>query len=326
MVNRGARSYALTLSFVLLPSLFAPPAAASEPPQVEFDLACAIDCEEVTPAAFAALHPEEKVIQAVFRVSVRLIAGEESALEELVIDITSPEQRLRVLDFSPDTQLESLTTGTVEISKTSETMQAIGAKLGGDINLPTWPIDAHLSPGGDLGRTKRDVVTEKVEKISPQYAVLTSGTTHQGYGVFFKLKRSLHGSFEGVHEFACKLIVPREWRGDWVLVACQARGLRTKYFVKSSGPCGQDTASVGLYLAGDRQAKEAAFALAHAQGHAGAMLCHDKPAVDPLTKFSHLVSDATALLAGAESNHDRCQAQKHHLARVRKTLARFAGD
>src|SRR5690606_7296372 len=107
---------------------------------------------------------------------------------------------------------------------------------------------------------------ETVKRISPKKAVLTSGTTNQGYGVFFKLKRSLQGSFEGSHTFTCRMIVPYDWSGDWVLVACQARGTRTRYFIKSTELCGQSTAFVGLYLAGEARAKAAAFRLAQLQG------------------------------------------------------------
>jgi len=294
-------------------------AAAAEAPQVEFDLAHALSCEEVTTEEFAALHPDEKVIQVTFRVSVRVTAGKEEDLQELIFDITSPEQRLRILDFDPAIELESETTGEVEISKTSETINTLGAAVGGTVHTPPGPVSGHLTPSANLGSTKREAVTETVTKLSPKKAILTSGTTNQGYGVFFKLKRSLQGSFEGTHTFTCRMIVPCDWAGDWVLVACQARGTRTRYFInKSVELCGQSTAFVGLYLAGEPRAKAAAFRLAQLQGPAVLRALATSPSPDPFTT-------AISQLVSSSSESNRMAQHTKRLEAARLALARFAG-
>ncbi len=245
------------------------PAAADEPTRVEFDLGHTVACTEVTPPEFAALHPEEKVVALTFRVSVRVTSGTAADIDELLFEITSPAQRLRVLDFAPDTQLESETAGEIEISKTEETLHSAGTALDGKVFLPAGPASAHLSPTANLGTTRRKLVVETRKKVPPKRVVLTSGTMHQGHGVFFKLRPSLNGSLEGAHEFACRVIVPQDWSGDWVAVTCQARGETTRYFMTSDAVFGQTTAFVGLYLAGEADAKQAAFRLAHAQGEPG---------------------------------------------------------
>lgn len=307
-------------AWLLMAAVLVPSTAAAEPPQVEFDLAHALSCEDITPEEFAALHPDEKVIQVTFRVSVRVTAGKEEDLKELIFDITSPEQRLRILDFDPAIELESETTGDVEISKTSETINSLSAAVGGTVHTPPGPVSGHVTPSANLGSTKREAVTETVTKLSPKKAILTSGTTNQGHGVFFKLKRSLHGSFEGTHTFTCRIIVPCDWAGDWVLVACQARGTRTRYFInKSVVPCGQSTAFVGLYLAGESHAKAAAFRLAQLQGPAAMSELPTKVSTDPFTMaISHLVSSSSSESSPAARHTQR-------LATARTTLARFAG-
>lgn len=309
---------------VLASLVLALPAGAAEPPRVEFDLAHAVACSEATSDDFAALHPEEKVVQAVFRVSVRLTAGREADVEELLFEITSPEQRLRVLDFDPETTLESEVVGPVKVTKTTEKINSLGASIGGNVAAPLGPAKATLTPAANAGETERDVLVETSKKIAPKQAVLTSGTLHQGHGVFFKLHRSLETSFEGSHEFACRMIVPHDWTGDWVLVSCQARGEQKRYFVKSTVPCGQTTAFVGLYLAGEPQARAAAFRLAHAQGRSATTVGAPRSSPDPLTfALTHWMHGGVSREAAEAS---RTLTPEERLVAARRTLGRFSGQ
>ena len=47
-----------------------PVADAASPPSVRFSTSHAVACRDVTPPEFAALYPEEKLIEAQFRVDV----------------------------------------------------------------------------------------------------------------------------------------------------------------------------------------------------------------------------------------------------------------
>ena len=50
-----------------------------------------------------------------------------------------------------------------------------------------------------------------------------------------------------------------------MLLSCRADGERTRYFMKGTYPCGESRFVVGLFLDGDREAKQAAIALADRQ-------------------------------------------------------------
>jgi hypothetical protein len=243
-------------------------ASAVEAPRVEFDVSPVVSCQDVTTPDDIEARPDEVVLEATYRVSIRLIAGEERDLEELVFEITNPERRLRVVDFSPSTQLESRLAGEVEVTSTSEKLSSLGVSLGGQVAVPVAGVEVKAAPSANIGTTRRNVVTETRKKIPPKELVVASGTIEQSAGVFFKLKPSLDGSFEGQKEFVCRYAAPIGWRGDWTLVRCAAQG-RVKHLLSTSvETCGSEKAYVGLYRNGDLAAKLAARQLAAAQQYA----------------------------------------------------------
>jgi len=98
--------------------------------------------------------------------------------------------------------------------------------------------------------------------------------------------------------------VPRDWRGDYLLVSCRADGQRSRYFIKGIYPCGESRFVVGLYLEGDLEAKQAAIGLADRQ------LALQRQGVS-----SDEVTD--------ESESD---SEKNGLQNAAKLLRRFAGN
>ncbi|MEK6246822.1 MAG: hypothetical protein N2C12_01500, partial [Planctomycetales bacterium] len=78
-------------------------AYAGDALQVAFDCGSAIVCRDVTPKKFAQSNPDEKVVEATWRISARVDQGDIEDLKELLIEIHSPGQRARVMDFHPKT-------------------------------------------------------------------------------------------------------------------------------------------------------------------------------------------------------------------------------
>ena len=109
--------------------------AEAAQPKAAFDLGYVVECRDVTQQAFALLHPNEKVIEANLRLTVRLESGEEKDLEQLLFEITSPAERLRVIDFLPKTQLEVDATDGIEVTKTTETINSLGGSLGTNLSV-----------------------------------------------------------------------------------------------------------------------------------------------------------------------------------------------
>ncbi len=235
-------------------------------PNVIFDSSVTVTCTDVTPADFASAHPGEKVIEARFRVSALLEQGSANDIEEVLVLIQSPARRLRVVDFAPKTELVTDVTGEIEVVETSEDTETLDASVGGTVSVDYGVVKAKASPAVGGGNTQRNIFTEKYHRIPPRELLLSSGTTNNEYGVFFKLKPSAQTSLEGMREYTCRFAVPEGWRGDWVMLQCHAKGYSGVGVFRSLEACGYRRAYVGLYLAGDAEAQLAAARLAEAQG------------------------------------------------------------
>lgn len=264
-----SRRFNCPVSFVVVCSIgllgFAPPVRGDEPVEVQFDCRPAIACRDVTPPEFLDAHPQEKVVEAVVRVSVRASRGNPDHIQELLFELRGPQRRMRVLDFSPMNQFESEATEPIQVSKIVEDSRSVGISLGGKAVAPVGEVKVEAAPQASLGKSKRNVVTENWKKRPPQRAIVISGTTDDGYGVFYKFKPSSQSSLEGVKELTCRFAVPSNWRGDWLLLSCRATGDRLKYFVKTTTTCGRRRDVLGLYLAGDPDAQDAAEQLSRVQ-------------------------------------------------------------
>ena len=132
------------------------------------------------------------------------------------------------------------------------------------------PLPASAHPVASLGRNEHDSVTEEMRKMPAKKPLIISGTFSQRQGVFFKFKQSNQVSLEGIKSITCSFIVPRDWRGDYLLVSCRADGQGSRYFIKGIYPCGESRFVVGLYLEGDLEAKQAAIGLADRQTRSAA--------------------------------------------------------
>ena len=288
------------------------PAHAAQP-KVNFDLGYVVECHDVTPQAFAMLHPDEKIIEANLRVSVRLDKGEEKDVDQLQFEITSPGERLRIIDFLPRTQIEPEAADNIEVVKTNETIRSLGASVGTTISLSggnqhaNGAVVSSALPAGSANATQRHELKETTKKIPSGRAVVTSGTLENEHGVFFKLKRTVAGSFEGIKLFSFRFAVPSDWRGDWLVISCQARGTVTRYFFKSVEEIGSSKAFLALYLAGDMSSERAAGELAQAQEQYFAV----KP---PKDRYDLIITTlATEARPWRDSSHT------HHVATAVKT-------
>lgn len=267
MLHNGFRFRYCVFAFVTVASSHGIPnrTEGGEPIEVAFDCAAAISCRDVTPLEFAESNYHERIIEMVIPLSIRVIRGDSADLRELVFEIRSPQRRMRVVQFRPQTQLESVADGPIQMTETVEKQRSIGASLGGSVKAPIGDVRIEGAPSANLGVSKRNVVTETWKKLPPKQATVVSGTTADGYGVFFRFKRSTQESFEGVKELTLRFIVPASFRADWLLLSCRATGDRLKYFIKATVPCGERRYVLGLHSAGDRGAQRAAYELARLQ-------------------------------------------------------------
>lgn len=257
----GVSPLAMCLFFGLQPAL-----VRASGPEIEFDLVPVVECRDVTPPEFAATHPDQRVIEAVLRISMRLKSGSAHDVREITLEVASRDQSLLVFDYCPNLVLESDVAGEIEITKTHETGSSIGAGITGGTGIPYGGVNVNVSPNATVGTSKRDQLTETAKRIPDKDVVLVGGTMDSGYGVFFKFRPSGQTPVEGRKEFVCRYVVPRTWRGDWLAVSIHAIGEHKEYFLKSIKPSGAGQWELGLFLAGDKEARSAAWQLAATQG------------------------------------------------------------
>jgi len=237
-----------------------PATARAEPPIVGFDVSYSVECREATPIEFAEANPQSKIVEARFQVSSLLRRGTEKDIKELMYVIWSPEKRLRVLDFEPQTQVGSEVTDSIEVVETEEDMTS----LNGSATVRIDPLAGiHVAPSAGASKMKKQHLEQRYSKLPPKHLLLASGTTHREHGVFFKLKPSSQTSLEGQREFVCLFVVPKGWRGDYAYVDCTATPRNRTPWTKPE-QYGSRRVLVGLYLQGDAEAREAAERLAYA--------------------------------------------------------------
>ena len=219
----------------------------------------------------------EKVIEARFRVSILLTQGRQEDIEDLVVVIQSPENRLHVVDFSPKTELATDVTGPIETTKTDDNTVTAEAKLGAGVVARYGVADVGAST------SNHQTTKSSFKQLPAKCLVLASGTTHGEHGVFFKVKGSPQVSLEGAKEFTCLFAVPKNWRGDWCTLSCQARAYKKHYLNSKIENCGQSEVFIGMYLVGDDASKAAARRLDAVQGKTTVSMrpsrwpCRDEP-------------------------------------------------
>ncbi len=214
-----SHKFILSLATLLLPLLAG--AAVAEDPEVQFDCDPAVVCRDITPVEFSLSNPDEKIIETTLRISTRMTEGAVEDLQELIYEIKSPS--VRIHDFSPRTELSSEYVEPIQIVKTIDKSNTIGGSVNGTMSAPV-PLPASAHPVASLGRNEHDSVREEMRRMPAKKPLIVSGTFAHRQGVFFKFKQSTQVSLEGVQKITCAFVVPRDWRGDYLLLSCCAEG------------------------------------------------------------------------------------------------------
>jgi hypothetical protein len=225
------------------------PTVAVAGPYVQFDFARTAACREVTPVQAAELI-SGRLVEFILPMSVRFHGLTAEDVDELDIEINAAAAGLRVHDFSPTTQLASDIAKPIETTTTTTRSRSLDATLGGELPLPYAEVVAHVAPSINAGISGSETAVEKINRLPPKRAVVVSGTSSEGRGAFFKLKRCSQMSLEGVHELSVTFVVPVDWRGSEVRVGCSARGRRKMLWLEQPATVGRAAGTVRLYLAG----------------------------------------------------------------------------
>lgn len=233
-------------------------AAASDNTRVRFDIPDRIECADITPERCANACPLLKVVEGKFRVSASFIEGGEANVVDFDYLISSPGLRLKVLDFLPNTTLESTyADDRIEVADLTETSSTTSAEA--RVSYAIASLNA--AKNSTAKRTEEN----RYQRIAAKSLVLASGTINRGHGVFYKLRPSNAASLEGAKEFTFLAVVPKAWRGDWCTFVCIARANKKSLLSSSVTLAGVEQAHVGLYLRGDHEAADLATRLSVVQ-------------------------------------------------------------
>jgi hypothetical protein len=217
---------------------------------VDFDFARTIEGRELKATGGSAALDRERTFAMTLPVSVRFRGLPSEDVEEIAIEIIGGSG-LRVVNFSPATQLASDVADPIRVSTTTRKSSSLDASLGGTLPIPYAELVAHLTPTINAGTARGSSSTETLNRLPPQQAIIVSGTSSEGRGVFFKLKRSSQTSLEGKHELTVTFVAPVEWEDGTIRVACSARGQRRFLWLKQPATLGREVGDVKLRLLKD---------------------------------------------------------------------------
>lgn len=243
------------LAFVLC-AVFVAPVGALADSGVEFDIARAVECRDVTPRERLAQYPMQRLIEVSLPVSVRFHDVSRDDVDEIDIEVSGAMAGLRVQDFAPATQLASEITREIETTTTSKKVRSLDGTLGGSLPIPGAEAAARVTPSISASLSGGETAIEKINRLPPKHVVVVSGTTAEGRGVFFKLKRTSQTSLEGVHEMAVTFVAPRTWPAIALKVECSAVGERKTLWMKQQATLGHLDRYVQLIPAAPAQTRQ----------------------------------------------------------------------
>ncbi len=255
------RVRSLTILASLLLSIDA--AQAATPPAVEFDLPPTTVCRAVTASDVVRQHPGMNLVEVAFDLSTRMIAGSETDIKHITVEIKSPDRQLLLVGFSPATTLLSeSSSGFIEI----EEHRASG-QIAIEYGIPNAKVQASAKNAGD------SKIVEK--KLAPKSLLVSATTIDRSHGVIFKLLPSNQDSLQKSRQFVCQFAVPSTFRGDYVQLTCTAVGTNRGAMrsLDTEVVAGTARYTVGIYRDGDAAARRAADVLAQRQETLGAWCC-----------------------------------------------------
>jgi hypothetical protein len=268
LVQRRAEAIRPWFFSAVASSMMVGQAAAANPPAVEFDLPPVAVCHSINVPEIVKLHPSDKVVEVVFELSTRIVAGNESDVKHITVEIRSPERELLVVGYLPmTTMLSESSDGVIEV----EEHRASG-QIAIEYGVPSAKIQASAKNAGD------SKIVEK--KLAPKSLIVSSATIDRSHGVVFRLHPSSQDSLQKSRQFVCQFAVPQGFRGDYVQLTCTAvatnRGAVRS--LDSEAVAGMARYSVGIFVDGDVAARQAADVLAQRQEELANLLMHQADA------------------------------------------------
>lgn len=182
---------------------------------IHFDLPAIAAARDVTPEAFSG---DGRLVAIPLNLSLIVDSLPAPEIDQLIVQISPLGGNAIVADYSPRTELSSRYATEIEVCQSKEVSDRMGFSIDGAYaNLTRANI------GADRG--EKNLNSAKFSRVAPMHIVASSGTTHRGRGVYFKLRADERQVLEGDKQFTLVLRVPTTWRGELMEVRVEAEAM-----------------------------------------------------------------------------------------------------
>ncbi len=248
-MNFDTRILALCTMLATAAPQLAPSGLCGEPGEVSFDAPAVVIAEPINPDVVEQPTMGGDLVRLRIPVSTFQSPEFRGAVQEYIIEIDSPSQTLRVLDFWPKSELYSDIEGTVSVQRTQQSE----SNFNFNVSAAFEPIGRGAAQGE---MHKQSSQQESFERKPPMQILSASGTIRRGYGVFFKFRPGPFPVLEGVRELAILAEVPPGWRADMLQIYMRAVG--TTAHATRPQTLGESRLWMTTHREGDRAAATAA--------------------------------------------------------------------
>jgi hypothetical protein len=190
---------------------------ADEPTVIGFDAPAIVVAVPVNPAVVEAPTMGGQLLRLRLPVSTYISPQFRGEVTEYVVEIESPTQSMRVVDFWPKNEVYSDIDGTVAVARSQQKDVDFAFNVAGAYE----PFGRGTASGNYHNTLNHQ---ESYQRKPPMQVLTSSGTIHRGYGVFFKFRPGPAPLLEGAREVALLVEVPQGWRADMLRVTMRAAG------------------------------------------------------------------------------------------------------
>ncbi|MCA9194428.1 MAG: hypothetical protein KDB03_21810 [Planctomycetales bacterium] len=213
--------------------------------EVRFDTPAIVIAQPINPAVVEQPTMGGRLLRLQIPISTFIEASFQGQISELTIELISPNQTLRVIDFWPRMETYSDIEGSVNV----QTTQQQDRNLKVNLTAAYPPVTGSLA--GDF--QNKTQYQESFQRRPPMQVLLSSGISHRGYGVCFKFRPGTTPMLEGTHDIAILVEAAPQWRGDLIRFLARASGTGGKTHSRGS-VLSQTDLWIATHLEGDHQA------------------------------------------------------------------------
>ena len=236
--------------------------ALANAPVVRFDLPAIVPAVDTSVPAVARSAPNgSREVTVQLPLSSLIVdtgrrASSAPPIDHLLVKCSMRDQH-PVVSYSPRTELETDYAGPISFTEKTENSDSVGLNLDS-----TSPPFAHGHLGAEI--SDKESNSAQFSKQAPMQAVVASGTTNRGRGVYFKFRWTAQQVLEGEKLFQVSFAVPNQWRGGLVDVKVVAKGTgKTLFGDKKLEDVATQHFVVAVHQDDDPKAAEIAMRLAN---------------------------------------------------------------